>query len=386
MSNLEDVAKFVQFQSINRRAGNTLKKYAARLKSFAQFLNKPWKEATREDVAHALTLMQEAKKPNGLPRYAENTLRDTRVVLRLFYSWLFECKNDEHPPAVSWIEAGNAVRKTVLRDEVITAADLNKILAATPHERNKALIAILWATGARADEALNIRLGDFENIAGIEGVNLRGTKTKLSKRWAAIADAKVEEVLKAWMAMHPDRANPNAPLWINSSGERISYQMLNRVLRESHKRAGVIKPPNPHHYRHSWASRKAIEYKYETFCRQGGWTLNSAEARSYVHRDKQDDAESIATTLTDEKSKMAVVKEEAAQLLLEFFRNNEGVMEAWKSFLASKSDIKTTVKLAKEVLNTQKTNLGAFTKKEMLQPNNRKKVNAPTQSKEGQAG
>lgn len=54
---------------------------------------------------------------------------------------------------------------------------------------------------------------------------------------------------------------------------------------------------------------------YETFCRLGGWALNSKEARDYVHNDKHDDAMAVRATLTSETEQKAYVEREASRLI-----------------------------------------------------------------------
>jgi integrase/recombinase XerD len=342
MDNLDEVERFVSFQSTLSRAPNTLKKYKARLATFNRFLGMPWRAATRDDISHALLAMQEAG-------YKPNTLRDERIIARMFYNWLFELPKGQFPTCVAWIEVGNEESKHVERDELITAEDLQRILDATGHIRNKAMIAVLWATGVRAEELLTLRIKDVETVEGILGLDVQGTKTEYSRRWVAIADVKVQELLNNWLQAHPSKANPSSFLWTNPDGKRICYRLLNNVLKDSHRNAGVFKPANPHHYRHTWATFTARKHwPYETFVRLGGWALNSKVPQRYLHNDKHDDANAVAASLENADDKRNYLLKETHKYLAEFISRPDTHSE-WQAFLATKENAQQLNDIARSI-------------------------------------
>jgi ribosomal protein L40E len=100
-----------------------------------------------------------------------------------------------------------------------------------------------------------------------------------------------------WLEKHPRRNDPKAPLWAslgnNSTGGRVSYYYLRKLLKRLAVKAGVKKDVWPYLFRHSTLTNMAkvlTEARLELYA---GWVQGSRMTRRYVHFSGRDLEEAI---------------------------------------------------------------------------------------------
>ncbi|MGC8558667.1 MAG: tyrosine-type recombinase/integrase [Nitrososphaeria archaeon] len=64
-------------------------------------------------------------------------------------------------------------------------------------------------------------------------------------------------LLSRWLDVHPKKQDPEAPLWVSSYGQAISYRQFINKLKEYTKKAGIQKRIYPHLFRHTVATQAA---------------------------------------------------------------------------------------------------------------------------------
>jgi hypothetical protein len=107
-----------------------------------------------------------------------------------------------------------------------------------------------------------------------------------------------------WLEEHPD-PRPQRPLWCKidqgNPHEQIGYNYIRlRLLERAHKRAGIEKPVNPHHFRHSRATQLANWLTEAQLCGWFGWVQGSKVPARYVHLSGRDiDTAYLALAKTD---------------------------------------------------------------------------------------
>lgn len=124
--------------------------------------------------------------------------------------------------------------------------------------RDRAMLELLYGTGARVGELVGLNLGDLSRSEGLLRVRGKGGRERLVPVGTAATEA-----LARWLepsgraALAPPsfarRADADA-LFLNQRGRRISRQGVARVVVERAERAGVAGPVSPHVLRHSCAS------------------------------------------------------------------------------------------------------------------------------------
>jgi len=116
--------------------------------------------------------------------------------------------------------------------------------------RNRALIGLLWRTGLRISESLDVREKDIDLPSGTVVVQ-RG---KGSKRRTVGIDDGVRELLGTWLERRRALALPEAsPLFCTLRGESIDTSYIRHLLPRLARKAGIRKRVHAHGLQHRFA-------------------------------------------------------------------------------------------------------------------------------------
>jgi integrase/recombinase XerD len=146
---------------------------------------------------------------------------------------------------------GRALPKTLSRDTA--AALVEAIVGDAPRAvRDRTLLEVLYATGMRASECLDLRLEDVNLNAGYALCTGKGRKQRL---------VPLGEQAQAWVRTYLRAARPAftrkrdcGRLFVNPRGGPLSRQSLWVIVRRAAAAAGLRKKVSPHVLRHSFAS------------------------------------------------------------------------------------------------------------------------------------
>ncbi|MHB8634511.1 MAG: tyrosine-type recombinase/integrase [Thermoplasmatota archaeon] len=153
--------------------------------------------------------------------------------------------------------------------------------------------------GFRASELISMNVTDFKvRDDGTADASCRkGTGRLKRNKPRTISDGLATKVVAAWLAVHPYRHDPNAPLFLGWSTHdsatpfrRASYELIRTTVGRLDAAAGAsrgggyLEPFTPHDFRHTLATNKAlngwVEGELRTFF---GWSRNSQMPSHYVH-------------------------------------------------------------------------------------------------------
>lgn len=213
----------------------------------------------------------------------------TRSIHKRALRNLFKWFNDgEHPDETEWIQTYVSKRNGgKLPEELLTKEDIKAQIEAAHNPRDKALIAMLYETGARIGELIDLEVGDIED-------RKNGKKVVIEGKTGARRVPLVESVphLNRWLNQHPS-PEKDAPLWCKiqqgSPEDQLGYRYIrDKILRKTLENADIDKPSNPHHYRHSRASRLANDMTEAQLCQWFGWVQGSDVPAKYVHLSGRD--------------------------------------------------------------------------------------------------
>lgn len=121
--------------------------------------------------------------------------------------------------------------------------------------RDRAMLEMLYATGARAAELVGLDVDDLDGLEHPEGgtVILRGKGDK--ERVVPVGRPACDAVGAYLVRARPALAVAGGPaLFLNTRGGRISRQTLWAVVTRAAARAGVTGEVSPHSFRHSFAT------------------------------------------------------------------------------------------------------------------------------------
>ena len=148
--------------------------------------------------------------------------------------------------------------------EILTLDEMRRLLAATGGEyagaRDRALYVLLWRTGLRISEALDLMPKDVDLEAG-RLVVLCG---KNSKRRVVGLDQQTVAELERWIVKRAElgvgrQEHLFCVISKPTVGKRLYASCVREQLRDCAKRAGIDKRVHPHGLRHGYASELAAE-------------------------------------------------------------------------------------------------------------------------------
>ena len=119
--------------------------------------------------------------------------------------------------------------------------------------RNRALLELLYSTGARISEAVGLDVDDIDTQA--RSVLLRGKGGK--QRLVPIGRPAVQALEAYLVRGRPDlarRGRGTSAIFLNARGGQLSRQSAWQVLHDSAESAGITRDVSPHTLRHSFAT------------------------------------------------------------------------------------------------------------------------------------
>jgi site-specific recombinase XerD len=296
-----EIERLVQIKRVQNQSKHTIGYYERYLGELSDFLGKPFKDATEQDIFAFVSFKAETCK-------SEKTLTLYKMVVKAFYKFLYGMEN-EYPTIVRNLKTNgrhNGNGKVVVKPkDVLTKEDIANLVKHCRHYREEAIVAVLYESGCRIGEFIGMNIGHLID-------HKHGKILVVSGKTGERRILLVESVpyLNKWLEHHPMKDNPNAPLWCSliPPHERVLTATIQCVLRELKKASGIRKKMNPHNFRHSRAtflSRFMSDAQMRVYF---GWVDASEMVGLYTHLSGKD------TDSTILKSSGIVDNEEVVQV------------------------------------------------------------------------
>lgn len=260
---LED---FEQEKAAQGMAEGTRYMYLFCLVKLAKHFNgKSFKEMTKKDLVEFFDKWKLYKS------------RSLKISVKAFLKWLNDGK---YPDSVSWIK-GKGFEKKKLPEDILTPEEVKALADAAINLRDRALILLLYESGARAGELIGLNIKDvtFDKYGAC--LILSG---KTGMRRVRVIDCVPD--LKNWLNNHPRGRDPNAPLFLELRGKFNhlgNHATLANILKALKRRSGITKRVYPHLFRHSRATHLAKDFTEQELKVIFGWTGGSRMPATYVH-------------------------------------------------------------------------------------------------------
>ncbi len=274
----ETILDFDKYLELNDYSDARRYKYLIRLPKLAKELDVPFEGAERENIEDVVLWI---KRKDDI---SDRTKSDYKILLKRFYKWIGD---GEYPECVNWLEIDHNKSNGKLPEEMLVEDDIDLLIENAKNPRDKALISLLWETGARIGELIDLTIGSIED-------HKHGFKVVVDGKTGSRRIPLIESVpyLNQWLDKHPDRENKNAPLWVNigdvNEGDEMNYPAIRKMLNSVSNRAGIDKPVNPHNFRHSRATYMATRFTEAQLCEWFGWVQGSDIPAKYTHLSGRD--------------------------------------------------------------------------------------------------
>ncbi len=238
-------------------ADNTLKSYRRDLRRYVGWLagrGVTDLAAVREDTVTGFLVALREGDPDHPPLGAGSAAR-TVVAVRGFHRFTVREGLTAVDPSASVRPPAPAKRLP----KALPLADIERILdaAGAPGTalalRDRALLEVLYGTGARISEAVGLDLDDLDPEQGTVLLRGKGSKERIVPV-GSFALAAVEAYLVRGRSELSAAGRGVPAMFLNARGGRLSRQSAWTVLAKAADRAGVTAEVSPHTLRHSFAT------------------------------------------------------------------------------------------------------------------------------------
>jgi integrase/recombinase XerD len=215
-----------------------------------------------------------------------------RTLKTLLYFWMNEVEPDYKNPFTKTKppKLANEPLIPVTLDDVKSLLDTCKA-GTFIGERNKSLVLCLLETGIRANELLSIDLDDISLLGEILIKQAKGGKFR-----TVFLGKKTRQALRKYLKLRDDSSQA---LFVNKSGERLTYFGLREIIRRMSKQAGINKPPSLHSFRRAFCLNQLQNNVPETtIARLMGHSSTILIAR-YAKQTKRDLREQFVSAVDD---------------------------------------------------------------------------------------
>ena len=174
------------------------------------------------------------------------------TVLKSFYNYMLDlglinvnpCTNIKMP------KLEKKLPKFLTIDEVDKLLDID--LKKPIDYRNKAMLEVLYATGVRISELLNLTLSNYNPENASIKVMGKGSK----ERYVPLSDITIK-YLNLYINEYRSfilKTNTSEYIFVNYNGKKMSRQGFFKILKELCQKSGINKEISPHILRHSFAT------------------------------------------------------------------------------------------------------------------------------------
>jgi integrase len=237
------------------------------------FLKCPYREATLTDVHEAISA--------SLNDFKRNTRRNMITSLKVFLIWMGAQGYTSIPrDKIEEIGTPPIDRMTVQSSDLLTAEDIEKMIAACRNSRDRALIGVLAESACRIKEVGTLQWSQvsFDQYGAILNVSVKTGKPRYIRIiWAA-------PHLAAWRADYPGVAEGDAPVFLALT-KKIgpSQSGMFAQIKKIADRAGIKTKVHPHIFRHSRVTDLLRQGVGESVIKKLAWGGDSRMISTYGH-------------------------------------------------------------------------------------------------------
>ncbi len=244
---VDEYASFMT--NVRHKAENTIESYKRDVKQYIAYLdNSGVKDLSATTKTTVLSYLLELQKEGR----ASSTVSRTLASLRSFYVFMLQNGTVKTDPTTN-LEAPHVEKKP---PQILTSAEVELLmeqpdLSDKKGRRDKAMLELLYATGIRVSELINLNITDV-NLA-MSFIHCGGLK---KERVIPMGNKALEA-----LTVYIDKTRPvmvksdtEKALFVNCGGERLSRQGFWKIIKQYRLRAGIEKEITPHTLRHSFAA------------------------------------------------------------------------------------------------------------------------------------
>jgi integrase/recombinase XerD len=239
-------------------AANTLLSYRRDLRRYQQFLaQESVDDLDRVTEALVSAFLVRLREGDGdHPPLGATSAARTVVAVRGFHKFAVRDGIAATDPAAAVKPPSPTKRlpKALPLSEVEAILDAAGAAGTTLALRDRALLEVLYGTGARISEAVGLDVDDLDLDEGTVLLRGKGSKERMVPVGSFAREAVDAYLVRGRPELASTGGGGGGALFLNARGGRLSRQSAWTVLVKTAERAGVTKDVSPHTLRHSFAT------------------------------------------------------------------------------------------------------------------------------------
>ena len=234
---------------VKQASANTVSSYMRDIRQFAHWLDSfsasTVSDATQFKIGEYLEYLHQEGKSGA-------TISRTLASLKNFYSYLVSSGFIENSPVSGDIHVDRGEKKlpNILTGKEVELLLMQPVLSDPKGIRDKAMLEVMYATGMRVTELIDLNISDINLELGIIKCS-NSKKTRAIPLYPAALRALASYIKEVRAIMIADPVEP--ALFVNVGGARMSRQGFWKILKQYQAKAGIEKEITPHTLRHSFA-------------------------------------------------------------------------------------------------------------------------------------
>ena len=241
----ELIIEFLRYLLIDKGySNNTIESYKRDLDKFLEFnKDKNINKITNEDLKEYIKYLNTEK-------LNEKSIARNISSLKSFYKFLSIEKyiNNNPSDALFLPKVKKSLPNTLTEDEVLKLLDIE--LNDNFSYRNKAMLELIYATGLRVSELINLKLQDIDLSQDIVRTFGKGSKER-------IVPIGEKEYLEKYIYEYRGsmlKRESSEYVFLNNHGKQMTRQGFFKIIKKLAKEKCINKELSPHILRHSFAS------------------------------------------------------------------------------------------------------------------------------------
>jgi len=204
----------------------TVRNYSFFVEKFLGRNNKNFTELNEDDAKAYLSEMFDTK--------SKNTIMLAAASLKFFYTEILKKEFSQ----VKMPKKDSKLPEVLIKDEV------KKLIDSTDNNKSRLIISLLYSSGLRVSELVNLKVEDLNLQKGIGWVR----KGKGGKDRQIIISNNLANELKGYLENKKDN------IYVFSKEKALTTRNIQKIIKRTKERAGINKKVTPHTLRHSFAT------------------------------------------------------------------------------------------------------------------------------------
>lgn len=238
----ENINQFLEYLKLEKNySDNTISTYRYNIKKLDNYFKKDLLKLSTKDLQKYLNNQNLSSK----------TISHNISTLKMFYNYFLNKKLINNNPAKDLIRP----KDKVSLPSVLTLNEVSELLnidIKTPYDaRNKAILELLYSSGLRITELLNLEMSNIDLELDIIRVMGKGKKERIVPLGDYALDAIKDYVNNYRIVLNKKNSSY---LFLNNLGNKISRQFIFKIIKSEAIKKGIKKNISPHTLRHTFAT------------------------------------------------------------------------------------------------------------------------------------